>query len=54
MGVSIALLIAAFAALVAGVGLIFLPAGIITGGLLLAVAGVALIRLPDRDKGDRR
>lgn len=53
MSLSVAFLVLAFLATVAGVLLISIPAGLIATGVLLAAAGIGLIEAGDGEKGSR-
>lgn len=50
MNISVAFLVLAFVAVVAGVLLVYVPAGLITAGLLLGVTGVGMIELKKAGK----
>lgn len=48
MSLSVAFLVLAFLAVVAGALLIYVPAGLIVAGVLLAVAGWSQLEVPER------
>lgn len=50
MNLAVAFLVLAFLAIVAGVLLVYVPAGFIVAGVLLAVVGVGMIERPGGER----